>query len=359
MAKGQIIDRCRALMEAIPTAPRYRTTDELHDEVRQRFDVSRRTIERDLREVIVPQYGDRLDVRARDDGRPGIKAMRYGWKTPEDAPHLGVIDPEHALTMQLAAELLKPLVPASFLRGIDSDLRRARRVLGQTRNATREVLNHLKILPRSTARLPAAAGNGKVLEVLAEAIGEGRQVRLRYRSIGGDRIRDCEIEASVLGLIFRFDSFYAVAMAEGHGKTTVEAAVDDIPVHRISRAELTAARARRPRAFSLERHTRTAGFTRNRYDAALMKLGDTIKLRLAFNPRTARYIEERPFSADQVMRDLDDGRVLVTATVPNTRELLTELLSFMDDVEILGPRALRRYFADLAARQCQRYDRAG
>jgi predicted DNA-binding transcriptional regulator YafY len=340
-------------------APRYRTVGEIHEEVSQRFEVSRRTIERDLKDVVLEQYRDRLDVRTKDDGRPGIKALGYGWKSSRDAPHLGPLDPEHALTMQLAAELLRPLVPASFLRGIENDLRRARHVLNQTPTSTRQVLEHLKILPRSTARLPAVAGNDDTLAVLAEAIGAGRQVRIRYRSIGGDAVRDIEINASVLGLIFRFDSFYAVVLPESDGTAPAEAAVDDIPVHRIRRAVPIGAQARTPPGFSLERHAGSASFTRNRYDAALMKLGESIKLRLAFAARTARYIEERPFSADQVMRAMDDGRVLVTATVPNTRELLTELLSFMDDVEILGPKALRRYFSDLVERQCRRYDRAG
>lgn len=64
---------------------------------------------------------------------------------------------------------------------------------------------------------------------------------------------------------------------------------------------------------------------------------------------------ERPFSENQRHKTQEDNRVLITATAKNTRELLSELINFADDVEVLAPKALRDYFCEVTKNLSSRY----
>ena len=78
-------------------------------------------------------------------------------------------------------------------------------------------------------------------------------------------------------------------------------------------------------------------------------------LSVLFPLSTARYVEERPFGNDQKESQTRDGQVRSEATVPNTRELLTELHDLSWDVKVLGPKVLRDYFQDLSKKLYEQY----
>jgi hypothetical protein len=120
------------------------------------------------------------------------------------------------------------------------------------------------------------------------------------------------------------------------------------PVQRFSRAELLSAPVRKPPGFSLKAHLKTPGILKNNHDPRLAGLGESFKIKLRFKEWTGHYVVERPFSKDQQADQAPDGSFVVTATVPNTRDLLSELFNFADDVEVLRPTALRDYIQERA-----------
>ncbi|MDX8414135.1 MAG: WYL domain-containing protein [Mariprofundales bacterium] len=69
--------------------------------------------------------------------------------------------------------------------------------------------------------------------------------------------------------------------------------------------------------------------------------GSTIQLKAIFSKTMALHIKERPLSDDQTQADQPDGRLLVAATVLNSRELEWWLLSLGDQVEVVEPICLR------------------
>jgi predicted DNA-binding transcriptional regulator YafY len=63
----------------------------------------------------------------------------------------------------------------------------------------------------------------------------------------------------------------------------------------------------------------------------------------------------RSLSADQVITELDDERVLVRATVENTAALRWWLLGFGEFIEVLAPADLREEFGARAAAMATMY----
>ena len=127
------------------------------------------------------------------------------------------------------------------------------------------------------------------------------------------------------------------------------------PVHRFNRAELLPTPIRKPPGFTLKAHLKAPGILRNNHDPRLARLGESFKIKLRFKESTGHYVIERPFSKDQQADQDHDGSFIVKATVPNTRDLLSELFNFADDVEVLQPKALRDYLREKATAVAAQY----
>jgi len=67
-----------------------------------------------------------------------------------------------------------------------------------------------------------------------------------------------------------------------------------------------------------------------------------------FNKTMAAHLTETKLNGTQTEKELSDGRLLVTARVPDTLQFEQWLMSFGADVEVLAPKALRAKFKELA-----------
>jgi hypothetical protein len=265
------------------------------------------------------------------------------------------MDPPTALTYELAAELLAPLLPPGFLADLEWDFQRARKALSQAGRKASRLPRKVRVLPRGIARQPARVDPGIVSAVL-DGLVESRQLHVRYAPRFEGRRGVNPYVISPLGLVFRFDTLYLVLVVhEPSSPNSAPDLVREWPLQRFRRVDVTGVRARPPAGFDLDKHLESAGFLQNLREPELRALGPTFRLEALFDPRSAVYLEERPFAADQTMRAQADGRLRLTATVMNTRELLSELQAFGADVEVLRPRELRAHVATQSARLQQLY----
>ena len=72
-----------------------------------------------------------------------------------------------------------------------------------------------------------------------------------------------------------------------------------------------------------------------------------------FRRQAGEHLYETPLCIDQELECTNDGRIALTATVPNTRGLLWWLLGFGDGVEVLEPAELREEIAEMARKMAQ------
>ena len=331
------------LFNALERVPRYKTIDELNKALAaEGFSRGERSVQR-IMAFLVDQYG----VAYIDKYGPHKRAR--GWAWPKSgAPSLGPMDAPTALVYEIAAQLVKPLLPDSYMQSLDWEFKRAKAVINQV-GRKGSVTKKIRVVPRTLGRLQGQVDQ-KVLRTLYEALIQGKQVEIDYVSLEGATPKTHL--TNPLGIITQLDSMRLVHAKEKDGEFLGPA---DWPIQRIKKARLSTEKAREPAGFDLDQYLEVASFKKT--FGVLEGLGSSFKLEILLKPKTARYIEERPFSEDQikVAKPEPDGRLKFKATVKNTRELMTQLKDFGDDAEVLKPPRLRKYFRELAKALSEQY----
>jgi predicted DNA-binding transcriptional regulator YafY len=103
-------------------------------------------------------------------------------------------------------------------------------------------------------------------------------------------------------------------------------------VERVRELEVLTARFDRPVSFDIDKYLHGVwGIIR----------GDVVTVRVVFARGLARYIRDRLWHPTQSFRDLDDGRLEMTARVADTLEVRRWILGFGSEAEVLAPASLR------------------
>ena len=316
---NETILRFLTMLRMLPRAPRKIDTAalerRLHDEG---FSVTRRTIQRDLHQLA------RTFALICDDHRPA------GWSWALDAALLDLpgMDPNTALTFVLVERFLAPLLPRSTFGRIQPYLTRAQKILNSLpTNALGRWPSKVRVIHRGPPlRLPEIPE--AILDAVTRGLLDGRRLDVAYRSREKGEITRCELNP--LGLVFKGGIAYLVCTFWDYTD------IRQVVLHRVHRAEMLKAPVLVPAGFNLDPYIQEGEFS--------YPVGEPIHFEAMFLHGAAFHLRDTPLSADQVITELDDERVLVRATVENTAELRWWLLGFGELVEVLAPADLREEF---------------
>ena len=122
-------------------------------------------------------------------------------------------------------------------------------------------------------------------------------------------------------------------------------------LHRIQEASILDTPVSVPEGFNLDGYiSRELSFP----------VGKDMKLKVLFSSESdVQRLQESPVAEDQKIRELQDGRFELTATVVDSIHLRWWLREYGEEVEVLGPKKLRNEFADLAQKLSEIYQRSG
>ena len=81
--------------------------------------------------------------------------------------------------------------------------------------------------------------------------------------------------------------------------------------------------------------------------------GDAFRVRLLFNSRTANYIHDRRWSADQKLTPAADNSLILEMTARSEPELVAWILGFGANVKVLEPDWLRDEIREIAIQIAQ------
>ncbi len=329
---SETLHRQWTLLTLIPRAPRKIDTARLSTLLERRgIELSRRSIQRTL-ETLSQQF---LDLRCDDRSKP------YGWCWDRQGSLLEVpgMSLDTAVTYQLLERHLVHIMPRSTIESLRPHFNRAQEVLAAQPDARMSRwARKVRVEPRGQ---PLRVPNVKepVLRAVYEALLEEKRLEVRYRKRGEEKLRDYEI--SPLGLVLREGHLVLVAAFWDYDDA------NQMLLHRMQHAEVTARRIHRPRGFDLDDYVASG--------ALGFKKGEPIRLRLRVDPRLAVSLAESPLGADQALSESDDGWSKLTATVADTVVLRTWLRGHGSLVEVLAPKALRREMAAEAEATAARY----
>ena len=289
-------------------------------ELAERFEVSRRTIYRDVDELStagVPIYADR--------GVGGGFALREGFRTELT----GFTPPE------TEALLLAGLPRAAADLGLTEAASLARLKLlsalpGPARELARRVADRFHLDAVDWYR---RASPSPYLRTVAAAVWEARRIRVRYESWTRTARRTLE----PLGLILKAGEWYALARSAKR-----------IGIYRVSNfleAELLAEEFQRP---EIDIASVWADEVR-RFEASLRAGTATIRA----SPRAlSRLYRLGADMSEPLLAAVPDGEGFRQAEVPieGVPHAASQLLGFADDIEVLGPAELRDELARRAER---------
>lgn len=283
------------------------------------YNVSVRTVQRDLKELSEIFPIELNDINSRDYGWRWIKGANL------DIPGMSVSE---ALALRLVETHLSQMLPAAMLDGLQGVFSLAEEKLAKLKkdgsNKSVDWLNKVRTVPPSLPLLPPHV-NPEVQSAIYQALLESRQLSVIYRSTNSEHPKEYLLHP--LGLIMRGSVSYLVATARSYKEIRLYA------LHRFEKAEILRDTAHVPKGFSLD--TEIA--------RGLADFNQGVPIQLVINCRTwlAGILAETPLSADQKSEPNEEGWERITATVNDTWQLRWWLLGLGPGVEILSPEELR------------------
>jgi len=296
------------------------------------FEVSKRTVERDLNELsgIFP-------IVCNDKGTP------FGWhwmpSTELDVPSLLLSE---ALSLRLIEDMLRPLLPEPMLSVLEPRFRLAKSklesLLGSVPSASWP--DKVRAVPPALPLIPPQITPG-VLETVQEALLAEVQLEVEYKSI--DDAASKTLVLHPLAIVQRGPVTYLVASAFEYEDKRLYA------MHRIVEARPLDEPAQQVGEFNLDSYL----------EGGAVQFGSSgpIGLEAQITDELAGYLIETPLSEDMALMKNDEGFAL-TATVQDTWQLKWWLLSQADQIVVFSPNTLATELKTMLANALEKYHRS-
>jgi predicted DNA-binding transcriptional regulator YafY len=332
---SEAVHRHWAMLRLIPRSPRVIDTATIARELEaEGMVITRRSIQRDLESLALTF----TTLKCHDGTKP------YGWCWDGDSPLLEIpgMGIAAAVTFELVRQHLSDALPRSTVKTLEPHFQRARDVLAKSLSTKiARWPAKVRILPRGLRRR-APDVRKPILEAVYTALLEDRRLDVRYRKRGA--LSDGQYEVSPLGLVVRNGALLLVGTFWDYDD------VNQMLLHRMTRATLVDKSARRPRGFDLDRYI-AAGHIDFRRGEQMLRLRALIRSDVALS------LHEAPIVHDQRLTPSKrDGWEELETAVPDTTELRVWLRGHGSLVEVLAPKSLRREMADEARATLARYD---
>lgn len=322
--------RTWAMLRMIPRFPRVITTATVKSRLADDgWTVSLRTIQRDLIKLseVFPLVSD--------------EAKPQGWSWQANAAQLDLptLDAQAALTFKLVEGHLQTLLPHTTLDYLAPWFQTASGVLDAQGNGLAAWPGKIRVLSRGLPQRPPAIDT-QVQSAIYQGLLLERQLAVTYQPPWTEATK--EYVVNPLAVVVRDALVYLVCTMWDYGD------VRHLLLHRMLSAELKDDPALSLAGFDLDAHIAQGEFS---YPVE----SEALRLEAEFGGFAATSVAECPLSTDQTAEKLDDGCLLIKATVPDTLDLRTWLLGFGDLVTVLAPPSLREEFADVAVNLANRY----
>ncbi|NMM36000.1 MAG: WYL domain-containing protein [Glaciimonas sp.] len=301
-----------AMLRLLPRYPRKIDTRSLHDELnRLGYVVTLRTIQRDLNNLstALPLANDQQS-----------KPQGWWWHADADPLEIPGLDPQSALVFKMAEQHLKQALPAATLESLRPWFKAANGVLEKQTDKVGSWMDKVRIIPRGQPLLPPNI-DANVQAIVYQAVFESRRLAISYTPRGVPTSKEYEINP--IALVQRDHLIYIVCTLRDYGNPVL------LLMHRIRTAGLLDIPSRCPEGFDLDSYIAQGELG--------YRVGPPIKLIADFESSAAVIFFETPLSKDQTLRELSNGMIRLTATVPDTKELRAWLRGFGRDVSIVEP----------------------
>ena len=307
--KTDTLETVLMAIELLRRIPRNRkiSANELHEQLND-LGVHRdiRTIQRQLETL-----SEHFDIERDDRNRP----YGYRWKEQSDGLALPYLSEQESLLLQLAQQHLRPLLPASMMRSLNSFFEQANRNLQSQTNAKLEKqwLSKIRVVNTTQPLLPPSI-KPEVFEAVSNALYGNHWLEINYQNAQGNTTH---AEVMPLGLAQQGTALYLVCRFKDFDNERI------LALHRFNAATKLLRTFDYPKSFNLQNYDAEGRFG--------FGDGQYIKLTLKINKNAGLHILESPLSKDQTVTE-KDGHYIIVATVVDTKMLDKWLRGFGEDL---------------------------
>lgn len=326
------ITRYITMLSLIPGRPGKITARELHAKLQaQGLGSHVRSTERDLHKL------SNSFPLSSDEGRPA----GWSWESKSARITFPRMDAGVALTYELLARYLTPVLPREMCRHLEPDFAMARSVLdGLGNSPLGKWSKRIAVLPSGMQLRPPDV-RPDVIEVVYEALLKGGKFEADYRSATTQESR--RYPFSPLGLVYRAGVIYLIATLWDYDEPR------HFALQRMSNPKPLEAPAATPENFDFDQYVRDE----RSFD---YPVGPGVRLEIIVAPWLSRHLEECRLSEDQKSTPIRGGdQRRVTATVDNTEQLFWWLSSLGTGVEVIKPLSIQRRMAEQVKALSDRY----
>jgi predicted DNA-binding transcriptional regulator YafY len=270
------------------------------------------------------------------------RSKPFGWSWDKDAPAFDLpgMSASEALTLLMARDHLRAVMPSTTLQQLEGHFRQAENRVQATAEPSALARWRDKVrIVQPVQPLLAPVTDPEILATVQQALLQDLQCLLTYQRRGAEAGESYVVNP--LGLVQRGQVLYLVATIKTYADLRL------LVMHRVLSAEPLPTPVIRPPGFSLDAYL-AAG-------ALGWSAGEVAQLVLRFSSAAGAHLYETPLAVDQTITVLADGRLQVMATVQQTQQLSWWLMGFGEAVEVLAPPQLRQAMQRTATGLAARY----
>ncbi len=302
------------LLRLIPTRKPGITSAELTRQIIDKgYVVTKRTVERDLRDL-----STLFPLMANEDSAP----FRWYW-LKDISSEFGGIEVSDAVSLTLAEDILKSILPVSMLETLKPKFELARKKLATLEDLPISKWSSKVAYISDSLTYQPIATRKDVIEKIQRALVDGLQVKVRYDPINKPT---ATYTLNPLGFVQRGIRSYLVASKLNE--------TDTIPfaIQRFRSVEILDSTIKKPKDFTLKKYIQSGAMDFGN--------GGMIKLKAIVSETLATYLNEAGISSDQKI-SYKNGAWQLTASVRKSWQLWFWLCSQSSDITVLQPKSLR------------------
>ncbi|MFC2992959.1 helix-turn-helix transcriptional regulator [Halomonas tibetensis] len=312
--------RYLTMLQLIPRHPGRIATPVLQEKLRERgFQIDSRSLQRDLRDKIALHFPLGCD----DTQKP------YRWYFDREFHcNLPALDVPSALTLVLAEEYLKGLLPPVVVGQLTPQFTDARRLLDDLEsNGLSQWAKRVRAIPNGKALIPATLEES-TWQAVTQALLEQKALDVQYLSRSTEEEKAFTLHPQ--GLVSRHSVTYLVATVNDYTD------IRQFALHRIREPRISDSPWREVENFDLDAYIRSGAF-------GYLQGKEDVTLVANVHPKVAWLLDETRLSAQQTLSPLPDSDwQQLVAEVPNDQQTLWWLMGMGANVDVLEPPAWRQ-----------------
>ena len=312
--------RYLTMLQLIPRFPGRIATPVLKEKLAERgFNIDTRSLQRDLSQKLSTQFPIGCD----DSQKP------YRWYFDRDFQcQLPALDVPSALTLVLAEEYLKGLLPPVVVGQLSPHFTDARKLLDDmSANGLSQWARKVRAIPNGKALIPAEI-NEATWQTISQALLEQKAVDVIYLSRTSHSEKAFTLHPQ--GIVSRHSATYLLAHVDGFKD------LRQFALHRVKQATLSQQPWQEQHDFDIDEYIQGGAFGYRQGPSDVVLEAEIAK-------PVAWLLQETPLSDTQSIEALPDtdGWYRLTAHVPDDQQTLWWLMGMGPNIKVTAPHAWR------------------